>query len=74
MGIRGLEAFPDQTFRPSAVVSRAEFVVILEDVLTRATQDQTLATQLLGKASRFDDIETEAWYQSAADLARGLGL
>ena len=74
MGIRGLEPFPDQTFRPDAAVSRAEFVVILEDVLTRATQDQTLATQLLGRASHFNDIEAGAWYQSAADLARGLGL
>jgi arylsulfatase A-like enzyme/protein tyrosine/serine phosphatase len=74
MGIRGLEPFPDQTFRPGAVVSRAEFVVILEDVLTRATRDQTLSTQLLGKSSRFNDVEAGAWYQSAADLARGLGL
>jgi protein tyrosine/serine phosphatase/arylsulfatase A-like enzyme len=74
MGIRGIEPFPDQTFRPGAVVSRAEFVVILEDVLTRATQDQTLATKLLGRSSRFNDIEAGAWYQSAADLARGLGL
>ena len=74
LGIRGLEPFPDHTFRPAAVVSRAEFVVILEDVLTRVTRDPTLPTKLLGKAPRFNDVRADAWYQSAADLARGLGL
>jgi arylsulfatase A-like enzyme len=74
MGIRGLEPLPDQTFRPNAVVSRAEFVVILEDVLTRVTRDLTLPTKLLGKTPRFNDVRADAWYQSAADLARGLGL
>jgi len=74
LGVRGLEPFSDQTFRPTAAVSRAEFVVIFEDLLTRATRDQTLPTQLLGKASRFDDVSADAWYQSAADLARSLGL
>ncbi len=74
MGIRGLEPFPDQTFRPTAVVSRAEFVVILEDMLTRVTRDPTLPTKLLGKTPRFNDVRADAWYQNAADLARGLGL
>ena len=74
LGIRGLEPFPDQTFRPNDPVSRAEFVVILEDVLTRATRDQTLPTQLLGKSSPFSDVKEGVWYQSAADLARNLGL
>ena len=74
LGVRGLEPFSDQTFRPTEAVSRAEFVVIFEDLLTRATRDQTLPTQLLGKASRFDDVSADAWYQSAADLARSLGL
>jgi len=74
LGIRGLEPFPDQTFRPAAVVSRAEFVVILEDVLTRVTRDQTLPTKLLGKSPRFRDVTAGVWYQSAADLVRELGL
>jgi len=74
LGIRGLEPFADQTFRPNDPVSRAEFVVILEDVLTRATGDQTLPTQLLGKSSPFSDVKEGVWFQSAADLARNLGL
>lgn len=74
IGIRGLEPFPDHTFRPAESVTRAEFVLILEDVLTRATRDQTLSTQLIGKDSRFDDIKDGAWYQGAANLARSLGL
>ena len=74
MGIRGLELFSDGTFRPEAFVSRAEFVVVIEDILTRATRDSTLPTQLLGKTPRYTDVPAGAWYQSAADLARGLGL
>jgi len=74
LGIRGLELFSDSTFRPDAFVSRAEFVVVIEDILTRATRDQTLPTQLLGKTPRYTDVSADAWYQSAADLARGLGL
>ncbi len=74
LGIRGLEPFPDGTFRPSDAVSRAEFAVILEDVLSRATRDETLATQMMDKASRFEDVEASAWYKSAADLALSLGL
>lgn len=74
LGIRGLELFSDQTFRPDAFVSRAEFVVVIEDVLTRATRDQALPTRLLGRTPRYADVSTGAWYQSAADLARGMGL
>ncbi|MCJ7618080.1 MAG: alkaline phosphatase family protein [Desulfobacterales bacterium] len=74
LGIRGLEAFPDNIFRPTDPVRRAEFVVILEEVLTRATRDQTLPTRLLGKLPRFSDVKSGVWYQSAADLALDLGL
>jgi len=74
LGIRGLEPFPDHTFRPEDPVSRAEFAVMIEDILTRATRDQTLPTQLLSKPSEFSDVEEGAWYQSAANLVRSLGL
>ena len=74
LGIRGLERFPDHTFRPTDPVCRAEFVVIIEDVLSRATRDQTLPTRLMGKSPQFGDVRAGAWYQSAADLARDLGL
>ncbi len=74
LGIRGLERFPDHRFQPLAVVSRAEFALIFEDLLTRGLRDTTLPTRYLAQDYPFVDVDDGAWYQSAASLTSRLGL
>ncbi|MBG0775868.1 MAG: tetratricopeptide repeat protein [Desulfovibrionaceae bacterium] len=68
-GVRGLETFPDGRFRPAEPLSRAEFVLVLEDVIVRATRDASLATRNLGAPSPFPDVRPDQPFFNAAVLA-----
>jgi len=59
LGIRGLEPFPDHTFAPGMVVSRANYAMMCEDILIRASGDDELATQFIGDTSPFPDVRPD---------------
>ncbi len=55
-GVKGLEAYPDNTFRPDEFMTRAEAAMIYEDVIVRATGKGELATMYIGQPSRIPDV------------------
>lgn len=57
--VRGHEVFPDHTFRPDKKVSRVEFAVIIEDILTKITGDDALTTKFIGSESPYSDIRND---------------
>ena len=57
-GIRGLEPYPDHTFRPEQPVNRGEYALMVEDVLIAITVNEDLATKPAGTESRFPDVNT----------------
>jgi hypothetical protein len=63
--VRGLEAGPNHTFEPDKLITKAEFAVMLEDILIKVTGDEKLATKFLGATSPFPDVRNDQYYFSA---------
>jgi tetratricopeptide (TPR) repeat protein len=57
LSIRGLEPYPDHTFRPNDLINRGEYAMMVEDILIAILGDQSLATKNIGdEKSRFPDV------------------
>lgn len=65
IGIKGLQPFPDGTYRPNQTVSRAEFAVMLEDILIRILGSEKIGNRISGVASPFWDVDKNAPYFKA---------
>jgi tetratricopeptide (TPR) repeat protein len=63
--VSGLEPNADHKFYPNEKVSRAEFALMVEDVLTRVTGEQGLKTRFIGQRSPFPDVRNDAYYFNA---------
>lgn len=74
IGVRGLENYPDGNFKPEEVLTRAEFAMMLEDIMMRVTGDNSLATRFIGSRSPFSDMENSLPYFNAAMVATTRGL
>jgi hypothetical protein len=74
LGVRGLELYPDGTFRPDERVTRAEFALMVEGILVRATGDGSLATQFAGEPSPFLDLQDESPYFNAVMVCTNTGI
>ncbi|WP_461210976.1 S-layer homology domain-containing protein [Desulfocurvus sp. DL9XJH121] len=73
-GVRGLDLYPDRTFRPDAPVTRAEAAMIFEDVVVRATGRAELGTQYIGQDSRLPDMRGDHPAYNAAMLCITRGI
>jgi len=65
---RGMEAFPDHTFRPDEKITRAEYAGVMQNILIMATSDQALATKYIGEPSRFPDVNSSHFAYNAIAL------
>jgi tetratricopeptide (TPR) repeat protein len=64
--IRGLDAYPDHTFKPDQFITRSEYAFMLEDILIAILGDKSLATKYVGTSpSRFPDVNTSSPYYNA---------
>lgn len=59
VGIKGLEAFPDHTFKPYAAITRSEFAMMIEDILIKITRMNDLSTRFIGSTSPFPDLSSD---------------
>ena len=66
LGVRGLEANPQHLFFPNRELTRAEYALVLEDVLIQVTQDKRLGTRFVGQPSPWPDTRADAYYYNAA--------
>ncbi len=71
--IRGLEAGPDHKFDPDKLITKGEFVLMLEDILIKVSGDEKLATKFLGATSPFPDVRNDQYFFSAAMTATSRG-
>lgn len=55
-GIKGMDLYPDRSFRPDETVTRAEAAMVFEDIIVRATGQKELATRFIGQQSKFPDV------------------
>ena len=67
--VLGLEPLPDRQFHPNDSMSRAEFAMLIEDVLVRVTGEQGLKTKFFGQRSPFPDVRGDLPYFNAVETA-----
>ncbi len=71
---RGMEVFPDRTFRPDEKITRADYALMLQNILIMATGDESLATKYIGQPSRFPDVNPTHFAYNAICLMTDRGI
>jgi len=54
----GMEMYPDHTFHPDELITRAEFALLIQNILIMTTGDETIATKFIGETSHFPDVNS----------------
>ncbi len=72
--VRGLEVNPQHLFFPNRPVTRAEYALMLEDILIRVTQESGLSTSFIGEKSPWQDVRADAYYYNAARVLTSRGI
>ncbi len=65
IGIKGLQPYPDHTFQPDKMIKRAEFAMMIQDILVKITMDDSLETKFIGAVSPFPDLRSDLAYFNA---------
>lgn len=74
LGIRGLEPFPDHTFAPGMVISKANYAMMVEDILIKVSGDEKLATKFIGAVSPFPDVRSDHYAFNSIMVCTTRGL
>jgi hypothetical protein len=74
LGVRGLELYPDQTFRPGETVTRAAFAVMMEDILTKVKGEAPPVFRSTAISSPFVDVDNNLPYFHAVMVCTSLGI
>ncbi|MBW1740800.1 MAG: S-layer homology domain-containing protein [Deltaproteobacteria bacterium] len=74
LGIKGIEPYPDHTFKPDQKIARAEYAMMIEDILIRVTGDEKLATKFIGSPSPFPDLRDDLPYYNAVMVCTTRGI
>jgi hypothetical protein len=74
LDVRGLELYPNQTFRPDELVTRAAFAVMMEDIFAKAKGDDRAVSRLAGISSPFVDVGGALPYSGAVMACARLGI
>jgi len=74
IGIKGLQPFPDHTYKPYQTITRAEFAMMIEDILVKLTGVDDLATRFIGSVSPFPDLRNDLPYFNAVMICTTRGI
>ena len=74
IGMRGLDVYPDGTFRPDEQVDRASYAMMIEDILIKVAGDNALATRFIGSPSPFPDLRADLPYFNAVMVVTSRGI
>ena len=66
LGVRGLENDPTASFHPDQKITRAEFALMIQDVLVKVSRDRKIETKFIGETSPFPDVRPDMYYYNAA--------
>jgi hypothetical protein len=72
--VRGLEAGPNHTFEPDKLITKAEFALMLEDILIKVGGDEKLATKYIGSQSLFPDVRADHYAFNAVMVVTSRGF
>ena len=65
VGIKGLQPYPDHTFQPDKMITRAEFAIMIEDILSKMSAENSMATRNFGGSSPFPDVRSDQYFFNA---------
>ncbi len=71
---KGMDVYPDHTFRPDEKITRSNFAMMIQNILIMATGDESLATKYIGTQSRFPDVNASHFAYNAVCLAVDRGI
>lgn len=74
LGIKGLEAHPDHTFQPYKFLTRAEFAMLIQDILIKITHDESLSTKFIGSEPPFPDVRSDQYFFNAVVVCTTRGI
>jgi len=69
-----MENYPDEEFKPVEKLTRANFAVLIQNILVKAYDDPSLATRYLERESEFADIPSTHYAYNAAVLTVSRGI
>jgi tetratricopeptide (TPR) repeat protein len=72
--IKGFEPYPDHTFKPDQKIARAEYAMMIEDILIKVSRDEKLATKFIGSPSPFPDLRSDLPYYNAVMVSTTRGI
>ncbi|WP_455756454.1 S-layer homology domain-containing protein [Sulfurimonas sp.] len=76
-GLRGLEpkiSVGKEKFLPDSFITRADFALLLEDIVSKALSDKKLKTKFYGNVSSFSDVKNNGYYFNAINTAVARGF
>ncbi|MDF1875238.1 S-layer homology domain-containing protein [Sulfurimonas sp. SAG-AH-194-I05] len=76
-GLRGLEPKVSQgneMFLPNSFITRADFSLLLEDIIAKVLHDTKLKTTFFGNKSLFVDVTNDSYYFNAVNTAVARGF
>ena len=56
--IGGMEMFPDHSFQPDELITRAEYAMFLQNLLILVLDDESIATKYFGEESHYPDVSS----------------
>ena len=74
LGVKGLQPYPDHTFRPQAPMTKVEVALLYEDIIVRATGNEKLASEYIGQESHIPDVPGSHYAFNAIMLCTTRGL
>jgi tetratricopeptide (TPR) repeat protein len=74
IGMRGLDLYPDGTFRPDEMMNRASYAMMIEDILSKVSSDHALTKRFIGSPSPFTDLQEDLPYFNAVILVTSRGI
>lgn len=74
LGVKGLEPGPDHLFNPDTKITRAEYAIMIEDILIKVSGDESIATKFVGSASPFPDLRNDLPYFNAIMAVSSRGI
>jgi tetratricopeptide (TPR) repeat protein len=69
-----IDPFPDHTFHPDELITRANYAMFIQNILVAVTGDEKLATKYIGTQSRFPDVNPTHYSYNAICLAVDRGI
>lgn len=72
--LRACSPMPDGAFQPDARVTRAEFALMVEDVMALVTGDDSITRRYIGETSHFPDVRSDHAAYNAVALTVDRGI